>query len=402
MKLLIYTHSFAPTIGGVETYAMHLARGLTNRSTRKHNEGIDVIVATMAKRGDFDDAALPFRTVRCPTLWTLLRLVQHCDVLVLAGPCLWPMFLAWVLRRPFVVEQHGYQCVCPNGMLLFDRKAVCRGHFMAKQHLKCLHCNRSLGVFASSKLWFLTFPRRWLCNHASANIAITNHVAQRLQLQKSRTIYYGVPIEPKASSCTVCSGGGAVVLCFAYSGRLVTEKGLGTLIKAAAILQQAGANFQLKFIGDGPERSVLEQQVVEYSLESRVTFTGFLAGQSLSAALSDVAVVIMPSIWEETAGLSAIEQMMRGRLVICSDIGGLGEVADGVGLKFRAGDATELAKLMRRVIDDPQVVRQLGAAARERALQLFSLERMINDHLALLSGMLNDKGFEIKALPDLR
>jgi glycogen synthase len=42
----------------------------------------------------------------------------------------------------------------------------------------------------------------------------------------------------------------------------------------------------------------------------------------------------MPSVWEETAGLSAIEQMMRGRLVIASRIAGLGEMVGDAGSRF--------------------------------------------------------------------
>ena len=56
----------------------------------------------------------------------------------------------------------------------------------------------------------------------------------------------------------------------------------------------------------------------------------------------------MPSIWEETAGLAAIEQMLRGRLVIASDIGGLGEMVGDAAIKFPAGDAPTLADQMKK------------------------------------------------------
>ena len=52
-------------------------------------------------------------------------------------------------------------------------------------------------------------------------------------------------------------------------------------------------------------------------------------------------VVVMPSQWEETAGLAAIEQMMRGGVVIASDIGGLGEVVSEAGLRYKAMLARE-------------------------------------------------------------
>ncbi len=89
----------------------------------------------------------------------------------------------------------------------------------------------------------------------------------------------------------------------------------------------------------------------------------------------------MPSIWEETAGLSAIEQMMRGRLVIASDIGGLGEVVGGAGMTFPCGDVGRLTACLRLVVDNPALIRRLGERARSRAIELFTQQRMVEDHV---------------------
>jgi glycosyltransferase involved in cell wall biosynthesis len=91
-------------------------------------------------------------------------------------------------------------------------------------------------------------------------------------------------------------------------------------------------------------------------------------------------VVVMPSVCEETAGLSAIEQMMRGRLVIASKIGGLAEVIDGEGLAFPPANAQALADCMRKVMQDPCIVDSVGQRARVRARLLFLRERMIEEH----------------------
>jgi glycosyltransferase involved in cell wall biosynthesis len=85
-------------------------------------------------------------------------------------------------------------------------------------------------------------------------------------------------------------------------------------------------------------------------------------------------------VWEETAGLAAIEQMMRGRLVIASAVGGLDEIVGDGGLKFAPGDAHGLADCMRTVLEDRSVIDSYGRRARERALQLFVRDRMIQEH----------------------
>jgi glycosyltransferase involved in cell wall biosynthesis len=167
---------------------------------------------------------------------------------------------------------------------------------------------------------------------------------------------------------------------FAFVGRLVREKGIDVLLEAARMLGEKGKSFELFLIGDGPERSKLQEIITRDRLEALVHFTGFLTGPALTQALQKVPVVVMPSVCEETAGLAAIEQMMRGKLVIVSDIGGLAETVGDGGLKFRPGDAQGLAQVMCSVLEQPALIDILGGKARDRALRLFKRQRMVEEH----------------------
>jgi glycosyltransferase involved in cell wall biosynthesis len=375
-------------IGGVETYVMLLAQGLSERD-------IHVTLVTPARAAGMDDARFPFRVMRRPRTAELWRELRTTDILHLAGPCLWPMLLGLVLRKPVVVEHHGYQAVCPNGLLLYEpTNTVCPGHFMAHRYQKCLQCEASsVGWMRSVFELLLTFPRRWACKRVVLNLPISHHLGKRIRLPQSRVVYYGIPdlqrdppsvggecTEPECSSPT-----------FAYVGRLVKEKGLPVLLQATRQLKNAGSHFSLKIIGEGPERANLEKSAIALGIDSQVGFTGQLQGNALQAALEDVSAVVMPSLWEETAGLAAMEHMMRGRIVIASDVGGLGEVVDDAGLKFSMGDVTGLASCLRCVLEDPSLVRVLGRKARERALRLFLHERMIAEHVALYSQLLRER-----------
>ncbi|HEV2382723.1 MAG TPA: glycosyltransferase family 4 protein [Terriglobia bacterium] len=375
IRVLIYTHAFAPSIGGVETYVMLLAQGLAREAA-----GVQVTVATPTPAGNCDDAALPFHVVRRPGFATLLKLLWRADIIHVAGPCLLPMSLGWLLRKRVVVEHHGYQTICPNGNLLQEpSKAICPGHFMAGHYRKCFACHAcSVGRPRSALDLLLVFPRRWACGRVALNLPITDHVNRRVRLPRSKVVHYGIPDAPHSVEEQSQNTGD-----FAYVGRMVSEKGLHLLIDAARQLQDAGCVFHLTYVGDGPERPALEERVKALGLRNEVTFTGYLQGEALEHALRQVDALVMPSIWEETAGLSAIEQMMRGRLVIASDTGGLGEVVDGAGLKFAVGDVKGLTSCLRRVLDEPSLVKSLGEKARERALQLFRLRRMVADHLAV-------------------
>jgi glycosyltransferase involved in cell wall biosynthesis len=308
----------------------------------------------------------------------------------LAGPAFVPLFLALLRGRSVVIEHHGYQAVCPNGLLFLEpEKRVCPGHFMMRRYHRCVRCVAAAeGLPRALLKVLLTFPRRWLCRRAAAHVAITAHVARRIALPRTEVIYYGVPMStPSASEPRPRD----LPLTFAYVGRLVSEKGLPVLLEAARALRDEGYLFRLRVIGDGPERSRLEQRSAALGMSDLVAFTGFLQGAALEDALRDVQVVVMPSICEETAGLAAIEHMMRGRLVIASAIGGLAEVVGDAGLVFEAGDPRGLAACMRRVLDGPSAAWAVGMQARQRAEQLFREDRMVEDHSSLYRKVRTDR-----------
>jgi glycosyltransferase involved in cell wall biosynthesis len=385
MKVLIYSHAFAPKIGGVETYVMLLAKRLAQGNQQK------VTVLTSTAADGMDDALLPFPVVRQPGLVTLLRLLWEADVVHVAGPCFLPMLFGLMLRKPVLVEHSGYQSACPNGLLLYEpTKTVCPGHFLAHRYYQCVRCNTSsAGLRKSLSMLLLTFPRRWLCRNVARNVGPSAHVGRRVDLPRTVTIHHGVPIPPDVEQ----SGHEQQLqpVCFAYIGRLVWEKGVPVLLGAAREVTTRGCEFRLKIIGDGPDRPRLEQMTESYGLRHRTVFAGYLQGKALEDAVAG-AVSVMPSVWEDVAPVAAIEHLMQGRLLIASEIGGLGELVDGTGLKFAPGDVQGLASCMQRVVENPNLVKVLGEKARERAQQLFREDRMAAEHLSVYGELVRNAG----------
>jgi glycosyltransferase involved in cell wall biosynthesis len=392
MKILIYSHAFAPQIGGVETYALHLARGLAARDGAK---AVRVTVVTQSPKENFDDSAMPFAIVRRPGIMQLRKLIRESDVVHLAGPVIMPLILALLARKPIVVEHHGYQASCPNGLLLYQpTKSACPNHYMKNEFSACLKCNASeSGWFASIKMLMLTPLRRWLCGRVNVNLCISKHVAGRLELPRSIVVYYGVPqtnenfVSIQAAPITQISElsiqSAKPTLSIAYVGRLVLEKDVPTIVEAVRLAQASGYRIALKIIGDGPDRSRVESAISAHTFGPPITMTGFLSGDALKNALNDAAVVVIPTIMEETAGLAVMEQLDRAKPVIVSDIGGLAEVAGDAGLKFPPGNAPALAACLRQLVDDPALLRELGVRAKNRATIVFSLDRMIDEHFQI-------------------
>jgi glycosyltransferase involved in cell wall biosynthesis len=378
MNLLIYSHYFAPSVGGVESIVQSLASGIAELRTLDGHREFDVTVVTETPAGTHDDSKFPFRMVRRPGVIRLWRLLRASDVIHAAGPAFLPLLLAWLSRKRFVIEHHGYQATCPNGLFVHQPdRAICPGYFQAGRYGECFQCLRSefSSGWTAAKLLAFMFPRDWLSRAATTNIAVTSHVDHRQKLPHTKVVYHGIEDALPNPDQSLSQK-----LRIAYVGRLVPEKGIPVLLEAAKILKAEGHDFEIRIIGDGPERLQLEELIQRYALESFTSITGFLTGDAFARALQDVSIVVMPSTWEETAGLAAIEQMMRGRLVIAADIGGLSEVLRDAGLKFVPGNAVSLAHCLRSVIENPALITSYGEKARHRALQLFERSKMLTEH----------------------
>jgi glycogen synthase len=380
MKVVLYSEYFFPVSGGVQTNVFELACGLNEwRQDQSDSARVEVTVITRTAEQTAHDNSWPFRLVRRPSLSQLVQLLRDADVVHVAGPALVPMLVGLLLRKPVLIEHHGYQSMCPNGVLLLGtNRSVCPGHFMAGHYDRCVRCNSGdMGWLGSLRTLVLLFPRRWLCKHASSNIAITDHVARRIALPRTQTILYGIR-DPGSSRLP--QNGNAVEI--GYVGRLVPEKGLPVLLKAARRLQDDGFAYRLTIVGGGPLRKQLEDESRELGIARHVTFAGDLGGADLERAVRPLQIVVMPSMWEETAGLAAIEQMMRGGVVIVSDIGGLSEVVGDAGLKFVPGDSNALYARLREVLESPSFAASLGASARARAAGVFGRDNMIRAHVS--------------------
>jgi glycosyltransferase involved in cell wall biosynthesis len=133
-----------------------------------------------------------------------------------------------------------------------------------------------------------------------------------------------------------------------YFGRLSHEKGLATLIRAAAL-----SGVPVRIAGRGPEEERLRALVAETN--APVEFLGFRADEALWAAVDAARAVVLPSEWYENGPMSAIEAFGRGKPLLGAAIGGIPElIIEGVtGWTFRPGDVEDLAARMTGVMALP-------------------------------------------------
>ena len=166
-------------------------------------------------------------------------------------------------------------------------------------------------------------------------------------------------------------GGGAV-----YAGRLSEEKGVDTLVRAAAEVKG-----DIHIVGDGPDRAALEGLAREMGTD-RVVFHGHVAAAEVHRLVRAAAVGVMPSRGYENAPMGVLESFACGVPVVGSDHGGLPELIDpgADGDLVPPGDATALASSLNRFIADPKGSFEKGATARRKVEERFSPA----EHLARL------------------
>ena len=133
--------------------------------------------------------------------------------------------------------------------------------------------------------------------------------------------------------------------------RLEHIKGMDLVVPTFAKVHQAIPDTKLLIVGDGSLRSLMEKEVKENGLEDSVEFAGRQPQGVLQAYYDRIDILLMPSR-SEGFGLTAIEGMARGCVVVAADTGGLPEVLDDAGLLHSPGNIVDLTEKLTALLSD--------------------------------------------------
>ncbi|MBM6583908.1 glycosyltransferase [Microvirga sp. BT689] len=174
-----------------------------------------------------------------------------------------------------------------------------------------------------------------------------------------------------------------------YAGSLTVYEGLDDLIEAIRILRQDSVPVSLVVIGDGVVRPALEQLVQDKGLQAFVQFLGRVRPDEILAYLSLAHAVALPRkayrVCKIVSPLKPFEAMAMAKPVILTDLPVLREIVrDGyTGLICQPEDPHDLARALRRLVDNPGLCRALGDAARRWVIE----ERSWSANAALLQDL---------------
>lgn len=154
-----------------------------------------------------------------------------------------------------------------------------------------------------------------------------------------------------------------------YVGRLSPEKGVDTLVGAAAEVPE----LPVRIAGDGPQRDSLERAVAARRL-GNVTFLGRVDAEHLAAERRGARVTVVPSIGADPLPTAIIEAAATGVATIGARTGGIPElIVDGVsGVLVAPGDAAALASALRAAHSQPARFTAMGTEARADFEQRFT------------------------------
>lgn len=222
---------------------------------------------------------------------------------------------------------------------------------------------------------------------ASAVVLCISEYDRKLLVQKSVTptpeklvvSYLGVDVDRWSPQSNQSATSDHEIICV---GTLQGKKGQQYLIDACEILQREGVEFRCTLIGDGPDRAMLERMITAAGLGANVQITGYRTSEEVRAATLNAEIVCLPCVVaqngdEDGLPIVLMEGMAAAKPCVSTTIGGISEliVNESSGLLVAERDAQSLADALRRLLEDHDLRRQLGAAARERVEANFDLAR---------------------------
>lgn len=353
MRTLLVTNDFPPKVGGIQSYLHGLLSTLNPRAVR--------VLAPDYPGAEEFDAAQPYEIFREPTgklyptpplLRRICVLAKGMDV-VQFGYVLQSWILAPAMRRrtglPYVVFVHGAEVLFPlraPGVARLLSWGTLQG--AAEVLAVSNHTAASIGRLTKGRIACAVMP---------PVVDVDKFGSSKLSRDKVRE-RHGL-------------GGRPTVLCVS---RLTARKGQDRLVDVLSGLHR-GFGARLLLVGAGPLENHLRQRARKLGVERQVVFAGQVPNEQLPDYYAAADVFAMPvrtrwfSLEEEGFGVVFAEAAAAGLPVVAGDSGGAGEaVEDGkTGYLVDGRSAPEIRHTLSRLLENKELRRKMGVAAKERA-----------------------------------
>lgn len=367
MKILQQCIYFPPEVGGLESHAYYLCRELVRM-------GHEVVMVTSRSQPDVPKSEI-MEGIQVVRTWFPSRNPLGWATHSLASI---PRYLQ-LARRADLLHAQTFASA-PPGMVA---KAL-----YGKPLVVTLHTSHFLRL-AKEKKWRPVLARiirsaDWLlaASEEIRDVALGIHPHPRAE-----ALTNGVDTQmfrPVAPALPRVNGRRRVIV----PRRLFEKNGVEYFVRAMQLMR-VEADVEAVIVGDGPLREPLESLARELGVAAHVHFLGARPNTEMPGLLSSADIAVIPSLMEATS-VAALEAMSCERPVAASRVGGLPEIVDeAVGTLFVPADAADLARHVLALLDRPDLA-QLGAAARRRVVEHWSLDRLARRHAEIYRELVNE------------
>ena len=361
MKILFWSECFWPHVGGIEIFGQQLMIGLQQRGFQ-----FAVITSTLEDSPD-EELFNGIPIYRLP-----MRRGLNGDIHALKTS----LKKIIAIKQDFRPDLYHLNLSGPcffyhlQTLLHYPAPLVFTFHYLIPSSIK----KDSLLTTILNKSDWITSVSHAALQHARAFLpSITS---------RSSLIYNGLKkpmIEPIPLSSDAC-----YLLSF---GRLVANKGFDLMLKAFARIASKYPYVKYRLIGDGPDKTRLQELIIELNLQNRVDFPGcHCSEQALFEAISESRLVVIPSHdTTESFGLSALEAMQMARPVITTRHVGLNEVVidQETGLLFEMNNIDSLVTAIETLLTDFNLSCHYALAGKKHVDNHFTLEHMLQEYESL-------------------
>ena len=267
---------------------------------------------------------------------------------------------------PVIFTLHDYWMMCIRGQLIRDDLSLCSGPGIEK----CSECNKKYFTSHSHAKEEIS---DWLDTLKSINEHVDLFISPSKFLRK-KYIDYGIPEDKikymdygfNKDLFNEIKRNPSTRIRFGFLGRIVPVKGISLLIDAFNKIDHSKA--ELNIYGKLPISFMF---LKEQCLNSAINFKGCYNYNEIGEILSNIDVLVTPSIWFENSPLVIHEAFLAKIPVITSNLGGMAELVihKKNGLLFEPGNVEDLKKKMKLFINDPKLIEKYSQETYVRSIE---------------------------------
>lgn len=308
-KIVVYSFTFLPNLGGLERNSFTLCNTLTSL-------GHEVTLLTKTPNSNTDDESYNFEVVRSTSFLTFLKVIASCELVIMNGGITKPIaFISLVLKKKYMP----------------------------------LYANAELNFLKGSEL--SDKFSRFLFHNAFYHICLSEYT--RKQTDKANSVVVLNPIDTELELINKDYNSISILQydCL-FVGRIIKGKGVYVLAEAIKLIKQKhGISISVAFAGEGDATSELKEKLAEDHINFKML--GRINGERLIDAYKSSRLVIIPSTTHvEGNPLVLAEAISCGTPVIVSDQQAMVETIEDAGLYFKNGDSTELSEKIYSLLSD--------------------------------------------------